>query len=529
MQAPNRYPVGVQVFEKMRTMGYLYVDKTRFIWNMANSGGSYYFLSRPRRFGKTLLVSTMEAYFQGRRELFAGLDIERLDARTTWPAHPVLHFDLSTVKSSSIEGLERELDMVLRRMERRFGREEGVEGWSPRVESLITRAAATSEEGVVVLVDEYDAPLLNVMHDPGRLQRFREVMREFYAPLKACEDQLRFVFITGISKFSQLSIFSELNNLQNVSLMPQYADVCGITADELDAAMAPDVAYLAEQIGISPEACREQLRERYDGYHFSKDSPDIYNPFSLVSAINTGQIVDYWFGSGTPTALVNTLRASGVEVPALEGVNADAAEFDAPTEGMSSPVAFMYQSGYLTIKGYDPVLDTYRLGIPNAEVRRGLYSLLLPAYSGESDATSRSLVRAMTRALLGGDVDTALCQLRSFLAGIPYDLAAKDEKGFQSIIYLVFKLVGIHIETEVRIATGRIDVLLDTSMTRYVLELKYRRAGERHPTAADAMAQIDEKGYLIPYQADEKPVVKVGVAYSEETRTLDEGWIVERE
>lgn len=530
MQAPHRYPVGVQVFENMRTEGYLYADKTAVIWDMIRAGGKYRFLSRPRRFGKTLLVSTLEAYFQGRKELFGGLAIEKLDVREEWPVHPVIRLDLSTCKSANPEGLSRELDMVLRRMEKKYGRAEGVEGWSPRLEALIDAAAATPEgaaNGVVVLVDEYDAPLLNVMHDPERLQSFREVMREFFSPLKASEDKLRFLFITGISKFSQLSIFSELNNLRNISMDAQFGEICGITAEELDGPLAPDVAYLAERQGITPDECREQLREMYDGYRFSKAPAEIYNPFSLVTAFDSNDISAYWFGSGTPTALVNMLRGQDLTLPELEGVRTPASAFDAPTEGMADPIAFMYQSGYLTIKDYNKALDIYTLGVPNKEVSKGLSETLLPLYAGKTASQTGGFIADISEALLmDGDMDKALGLLRAFLAGIPYDLAAKREKDFQSQLYLILKLIGANIATEVRVATGRIGAVIDAPSALYVMELKYRPVGKSRPNSVDALRQIDDKGYLIPFQAGEKPVVKVGVVYSEKARTIDEGWAI---
>ena len=525
--APHRYPVGVQVFEKIRTEGYLYADKTDYIWNLINAGGDYRFLSRPRRFGKTLLVSTMEAYFQGRKDLFSGLAIERLDTREEWPVHPVVRLDLSTCKSSSEEGLAGELDMVLGRMEAIYGREEGITGWSPRVESLVRRAATTSDQGVVVLVDEYDAPLLNVMHDPERLQRFREIMREFYSPLKACEPYLSFVFLTGISKFSQLSIFSELNNLVNVSMDPQFGGICGITAEELDGPLAPDVAWLAGELGMTSAECREELRRHYDGYRFTREPAEVYNPFSLVTAFDRRNLDSYWFGSGTPNALVNLLRSSNTTLPELEGVEVSASSFDAPTEGMAEPVPFMYQTGYLTIKDYDPLLKAFTLGIPNAEVAEGLSKTLIPFYTGKSDVETDGFVFRFSRALLrGGDMDAALRELRSFLAGIPYDLAAKDEKAFQAQLYLILRLVGANVQTEVRTATGRIDVVIEAPGTTYVMELKYREADADRPTSADAIAQIDGKGCLIPYATSDKHVTKVGVVYSEVARTIDDDWCI---
>ncbi len=528
-QAPHRYPVGVQVFEDIRTGGYLYADKTGYIWDLVQAGGKYRFLSRPRRFGKTLLVSTMEAYFQGRKDLFRGLALERLDAREEWPAHPVLRLDLSDFKGTEEWTLKEKFDGLFGPYEELYGIEEPAEPPGSRLNALIRAARATPDgaNGVVVLVDEYDAPLLNVMHDPERLQRFREVMREFYSPLKKNEANLAFLFITGISKFSQLSIFSELNNLTNVSMLPRYGGICGITAEELDGPLAPDVVWFAAELGVEPAECRQRLRDMYDGYRFTREPAEIYNPFSLVSSFGNGEIAPYWFGSGTPTSLVNMLRRSDVTLPELESVEASASSFDAPTEGMADVVPLMYQSGYLTIKSYDSLVRMYKLGIPNDEVAEGLSRTLLPFYTGRSDVETDGFVARFSRSLLSaGSMDAALRELRSFLAGVPYDLAAKNEKAFQAQLYVVFKLVGASVRSEVRTATGRIDVVIEAPQTTYVMELKYRRAGEKHPTSADALAQIDSRGYLVPFERSDTPVVRVGVVYSEEARTIDEDWAI---
>ena len=527
--APHRYPVGVQVFEDIRTRGYLYADKTGYIWDMIQMGGKYRFLSRPRRFGKTLLVSTMEAYFRGRKDLFRGLAIERLDAREVWPEHPVIRLDLSTVKSATEEGLARDLDQALRRVEEAYGRDPEVEGWGPRLDDLIRRAATTpaGANGVVVLVDEYDAPLLNVMHDPVLLERFREAMRELYSPLKANEANLAFLFITGITKFSQLSIFSELNNLANISMEPRFGGVCGITAEELDGPLAPDVEYLAESLGLTVEECRAALKERYDGYRFTEAPAEIYNPFSLVMALDYRRLGSYWFGSGTPTSLVAMLKSAGTVPEDLEGIALPSQAFDAPTEGMADPVAFMYQGGYLTIKDYDPRFEAYTLGIPNREVERGLFDALLPAVTGTTPVATGGMLTRLSMAIAADDMDAALALLRSFLASIPYDLAPRREKDFQAVLYLVLKLIGAHIETEVRTSAGRVDAVVRGDRSLYVVELKYRRAGEASPTSADALAQIDSRGYALAWQADGTPVVKVGACYSEDARTLDEDWVIQ--
>jgi hypothetical protein len=375
VQAAHKYPIGIQTFQKLREDGCLYVDKTELIYNLAYGSGDAYFLSRPRRFGKSLLPSTMQAYFEGRRELFDGLAIAGLE--TEWPKHPVLRFDLSVVKTTDPEQLPA---LLYRALEP----EEAVWGSSPtdttpgsRLMTLIHRAYGQTGNRVVVLVDEYDAPLLNVVHDPARLQTFREVMREFFAPLKACDSCLRFVFLTGITKFSQFSIFSELNNLKNISLDSRYAAICGITEDELLAQMAPDLQAFAERLGITVEEAHDRLKRHYDGYHFCGDSPDIYNPFSLLNALDKGSIEAYWFGSGTPTSLVNLMRRRDWDIASLEGCVAREVVFDAPAERLDSPLPMLYQGGYLTIKDYDPRRRAYTLGIPNEEVSQGLSESLV--------------------------------------------------------------------------------------------------------------------------------------------------------
>lgn len=515
----RKYPVGVQVFEDIRKRNLMYVDKTRYIYDLAHLGGRYVFLSRPRRFGKTLLVSTMETYFQGRRELFEDLAIGGLE--TEWRKHPVLRFDLSTVKASNLETLEQNLDRVLRRLEETWGRDEADEGLSPRIEGLITRAHEQTGERAVVLIDEYDAPLLNVVHDPERLSAFREVMREFYSPLKAMEPHLRFVFLTGITKFSQLSVFSELNNLQNVSMLPAFAGVCGITVEELGGPLAPDVALLAERMGVSEEGCQAALKAKYDGYRFCDGSPDIYNPYSLVNALQNGRIGPYWFSSGTPSSLVRMLKASDFDIPELEGVEALAATFDAPTEGAASLVPFMYQAGYLTIKSYDDDFDTYTLGVPNEEVREGLYQALLPAYAPVPDLERDAFAVGFARAVRSDDIDAALRCLRSFLAAIPYDMAPKCEKDFQTVLFLAFKVAGIRVSSEVRTSVGRVDLVAESASAVYVMELKYGG------TAEEALAQVDSKGYCVPWEADGRRVVKVGASFDPEQRTVAEGWVVQ--
>ncbi len=514
----RRYPVGIQTFSEVREGGYLYVDKTRYIYDLAHGSGKAYFLSRPRRFGKSLLLSTMQAYFEGRRDLFEGLDVAQLEQE--WESHPVIRLDLSVVKTESAQELAQLLDYALAGQEAIWGRDPQAQTPGSRLAGLIKAAHSQTGSQAVVLVDEYDAALLNVAHDQELLHKFRATMRELYAPLKACDEHLRFVMLTGITKFSQLSIFSELNNLTNLSMMPQLAGVCGITQDELEGQMAVDVASFAARLGVSPDEALARLKANYDGYHFCAGSPDIYNPFSLLSALQWGQIDSYWFASGTPAVLLNLLRENAWEIADFEGVEAFASEFDVPTEAMQTPLPMLYQSGYLTIKSYDPLARSYTLGVPNAEVAQGLSGALASYAAGPEIGGFNGFLRAFGRAVRAGDVESALVSMRSFMAGIPYHLGSRSERGFQTTFWIVFTLLGAQIETEVKTATGRADAVMRLPGAIYVFEFKYDRS------AAEALAQIDERGYLVPFEADGRRLFKVGVNFSSKTQTIEE-WLIE--
>ena len=377
-QQQKFYPVGIQTFSEIIGKNYLYIDKTGYVYRMTHSASKYMFLSRPRRFGKSLLAITLHSYFEGRKELFKGLVIEKLE--TEWMSYPVFHFDMSLAKHVDRERLESMLNIQLYRYEEIYGRLDGEVMLNDRLTGLIQRAYQQTGKQVVVLIDEYDAPLLDVMHEDKNLPILRNVMRNFYSPLKACDPYLRYVFLTGITKFSQLSIFSELNNIKNISMDEPYVAICGITEEEIKEQMSYDLDLLAEKMQITRDEVLAKLKENYDGYHFTWPSPDIYNPFSLFNAFNDGKFNSYWFGSGTPTYLIEMLNKFGVLPSEIGGIEAVAAEFDAPTERMTSITPLLYQSGYITIKGYDSVFDIYTLDIPNKEVRIGLMRNLIPSY-----------------------------------------------------------------------------------------------------------------------------------------------------
>ncbi len=521
------YPVGIQDFEKLRTKGAVYVDKTDLIYKLAQK--DYVFLSRPRRFGKSLLTSTLKYYFQGRKDLFKGLSIEKLEK--DWEQYPVLYFDLSTTKNRDLNGVKNELESQIMPYEKIYDivpEKEKMPG--QRLANLVKTAHQQTGLKTVVIIDEYDAPILDVLNENEKLAEIRRLMQEFYAPLKACDADLRFVFITGITKFSQLSIFSVINNLTNVSMDPEFSAICGITEEELHTVFEEDIAMLAEKYKCPEEDMRIRLKKQYDGYHFSEESSDIYNPFSLLKAFDQRKIASYWFESGTPTYLIHQMRRFNMDITSLDNIEASPSVFDRPSESMTDALALLYQSGYLTIKSYDRDFETYQLGIPNKEVKVGLSENLLPYFTNRSDLDNATLIQKFCRALLNEDLESALIALRAYLAGIPYPEGGKDiledmekcEYYYETIFYLLFSFMNRHIQTQVKTSRGRADMVMHTRKAIYVFELKINKSAEL------ALRQIDEKGYMIPFTADERKLIKCGINFSTTTRTIDE-WIIKEE
>ena len=472
MTTPHRYPIGLQSFEKIRQGGYLYVDKTAYVYNMAHGYSDCYFLNRPRRFGKSLLTSTLRCYFEGRRELFRGLAIDSLE--TEWTCHPVLQFDMSGGKHMTPARLNAYLAAMLEREETRFGlpHAEGAEA-NVRLIKMVDALCRQTGRKVVVLIDEYDAPLLDVVHYEATLRELRDIMRNFYSPLKMLDAQLRFVFLTGITKFSQLSIFSELNNINNISMVDDYAGICGITADELATVLAPDVDCLARRLGLDAAHTMEQLRRLYDGYHFTWPSPDVFNPFSLLMALARGHLDTYWFETGTPTFLLEMLRRFGIHPSGLDAdVQVVASAFDAPTERLTSIIPLLYQSGYNTIKAYDADTSVYTLGIPNAEIRTGLFQSLLTAIASTPEGSEGPVLALMGQHLRQGHIGAALDALNTFLATVPYCDNTRYEGHYQQLLYVVFALLTQHrVSVEQRTARGRTDITIETADRIYVIEL----------------------------------------------------------
>ena len=515
MEALQRlYPIGIQTFSKIREGNYLYVDKTGYIYQMTHSASSYVFLSRPRRFGKSLLTSTLHSYFSGRKDLFQGLAMERLEKE--WIEYPVLHFDMSMAKHVDKERLERLLDFMLSDYERTFGLDPTAGDANLRLTRLIKCAYEKTGKKVVVLIDEYDAPLLDVVHEKENLGILRNIMRNFYSPLKACDPYLKYVFLTGITKFSQLSIFSELNNIKNISMDEPYAAICGITEDEMLTQMKEDMGMLAAKLEITPEEVLLMLKENYDGYHFTYPSPDIYNPFSLLNAFADGKFGSYWFGSGTPTYLIKMLEKFGVEPSEIGNNHAEVSAFDAPTETMTDIIPLLYQSGYITIKDYDESIDLYTLDIPNKEVRLGLMKSLLPNYVASKTRETTTMVAYLSRDIRNDDMDSALRRLQTFLSTIPYCDNTRYEGHYQQMFYIIFSLLGSFVDVEVRTPRGRVDAVLRTKTTLYVMELKLDK------TAGEAMEQINLKNYPERFALCGLPVVKVAINFDSERCTIGE-------
>ena len=527
IQLPKtRYPIGIQTFERIITEGYLYVDKTDLVWQLTHTA-TCIFLSRPRRFGKSLLTTTLKSYFEGRRDLFDGLKIMSLEQE--WKQYPVIHLDMSTCKGQdSAPMLQKAILFMLRDYAARYGI--ATEGLTPGqlFKSLIAEAGRAGEKAVII-IDEYDAPLLEVMHEQENLGPMRKVMQEFYQPLKACESMIKFCFLTGITKFSQLSIFSTLNNIKNVSMMPGFATICGITEEEMETRMADGIDALAEEYECSHDEMLRMLKLRYDGYHFADDSDGVYNPYSLINAMSDCRLKNYWFESGTPTFLFNQMRRFGTDITKMDDITAPEMAFHAPTETLTDALPLLYQAGYLTIKGYDRKSENYTLGIPNQEVRVGFTEGLLPVYSGiRSYDVRNGCAFKMWEALERGDIDLTLREMKAFLASVPYiegfkqklAEAATKEGFYEFTFYLILSMLNVYVQTQVKCWTGRVDAVVYMPQAIYLFEFKTRESAEA------ALAQIDDKHYADRFATDPRKVVKVGVQFDIDTWTIGDWKVV---
>ena len=522
----RKYPIGIQTFQRIRKEDLVYIDKTDLVWQLAHYS-TYVFLSRPRRFGKSLLTTTLASYFRGEKDLFEGLKIMELEKE--WKQYPVIRLDLSTTKGRDCaEDLRQSLIFMLREQLNTYGRNKEEETPGQCLTGIIQRAHEQTGQQVVVLFDEYDAPLLEVLHEGETLDAMRKVMQEFYQPLKACEEMIRFCFITGITKFSQLSIFSTINNLKNVTMLPQFSAICGITERELKTVLADGIEEMAAKYECSVNEMFARLKTRYDGYHFSEQSEDIYNPYSLLNAFTDKKLANYWFESGTPTFLIRQMQHFGTDIMSLDRMEVFSSEFDQPTEAMQSALPLLYQSGYITIKDYDEETETYTLAIPNQEVRIGYVEGLLPVYTGlEAGRVKAGFAMKFWRALKQHDVDLAMREMQAYMASIPYVEGFKQKlkdvavaEGFyEYTMYLIFSTLNFYVHTQVKCAGGRTDLVVWMPDTIYVFELKV------NGTAQAALEQINSKDYAIPYQTDGRSVIKVGVKFDAEKRVPDE-WVI---
>lgn len=511
-----KYPIGIQGFEKIRKEGYVYVDKTAYVYKMVTEG-NYYFLSRPRRFGKSLMISTLEAYFKGKKELFEGLAIAEMEK--DWKVYPVLHLDLNTEKYSDLAALNGILDVALANWEGLYGKSSVEKTISSRFMGVIRRAYEKTGMRVVILVDEYDKPMLQAIGNEALQTEYRNTLKAFYGALKTCDPYIQFAFLTGVTKFGKVSVFSDLNNLQDMSMLPQYVGICGITEDELPQYFDSSMEDVALANGMAKEECYAKMKEMYDGYHFRQNTIGVYNPFSVLNTFQNKVFDAYWFETGTPTFLVELLKKHKYSLEKMEQVQTTADVLNSIDSLSDNPIPVIYQAGYLTITGYDARFKLYKLGFPNKEVEEGFMQYLLPFYCSYSSVDAPFQVSQFVREVEAGDTELFLLRLKSFFADTPYELVKDLENHYQNVLFILFKLCGFYVKAEYHTSAGRIDMVLETDQYVYVMEFKLDGSAE------EAMEQIERKDYPLPFVASGKQLVKIGLNFSNATRNIDK-WIV---
>ena len=511
------YPIGIQNFEKIRNDGYLYIDKTALMYQMVKTG-SYYFLSRPRRFGKSLLISTLEAYFQGKKELFTGLAVERLEK--DWIKYPILHLDLNIEKYDTPESLDNILEKSLTAWEKLYGAEPSERSFSLRFAGIIERACKQAGQRVVILVDEYDKPMLQAIGNEELQKQCRNTLKPFYGALKTMDGYIKFAFLTGVTKFGKVSVFSDLNNLDDISMRKDYIEICGVSDQELHENLDIELHEFAETQSLSYDKLCTKLKEYYDGYHFTHNSIGIYNPFSLLNAFKYKEFGSYWFETGTPTYLVKLLKKHHYDLERMAHEETDAQVLNSIDSESTNPIPVIYQSGYLTIKGYDERFGIYRLGFPNREVEEGFIRFLLPFYANVNKVESPFEVQKFVREVETGDYDSFFHRLQSFFADTTYEVIREQELHYENVLFIVFKLVGFYTKVEYHTNDGRIDLVLQTEKFIYIMEFKLSG------TAEEALQQINDKRYALPFEADGRKLFKIGINFSEKTRNIEK-WVVE--
>ena len=512
------YPIGIQNFEKIRTEDFLYVDKTAEIYKLAKEG-RYYFLSRPRRFGKSLLVSTMEAYFSGRKELFSGLAIEKLEAE--WKQHPVLHLDLSGVSYTDESVLERVLSDKLAKWETLYGAVNTSDILGLRFKEVIEAAYNKTGNQVAILIDEYDKPIIDNLGNEPTLSHLRSTLQGFYSVMKSMDARIRFGFLTGVTKIGKMSVFSGLNNLNDISMIPDYVDICGVSETELHEYFDESISELSSANEMSKEECYVKLKSMYDGYHFCEDSIGIYNPFSLLNTFQNKKFREYWFETGTPGFLVEVMRKTSFDVTTLENQTVDSTLMSNADAIFENPVPYLFQSGYLTITGYNDMFRLYQLGFPNQEVKNGFLNCLLKYYVPMSpDMSGTTLIYQLWHSITEGNPKSFMQILSSLFANTSYQIQGETEKDFQYAMYIISALLGEYVQVERTTSNGRIDLIIQTKEFIYIFELKV------NADADVALRQIDEKGYARPFEGDSRKLYKIGVNFSTATRRIEDWKIV---
>ena len=513
------YPIGIQNFEDLRRNEYVYVDKTHHIHRLATTG-KYYFLSRPRRFGKSLLVSTMEAYFKGEKELFEGLALEQLEK--DWTEYPVLHLDLNGSKYMNSGDLNDILNLNLNRWESEYGVTTRYSTLSVRFQAVIDAAYEKTGRQVVILIDEYDKPIVDNLGNPELADDFKKTLQGFYSVLKAKDGQIRFGFLTGVSKIGKLSVFSGLNNLRDISMLPEYSDICGISEEDLHKYFDESVEELAVSNQLSKEDCYGKLKDMYDGYHFSEESVGMYNPFSLLNTFSSNKFKEYWFETGTPTLLVNVMKQTSFDVTTLsDQVEVSVEDLSGMQDIINRPIPLFFQTGYLTIKDYDKEFDIYTLGFPNDEVKNGFLKFIFSYYVPVNPAEGNTTTAKLAKALRTGSPDMFMRTLEALFANTTYQIQGDAEKNFQYAMYIIMELVGEYVQAERTTSNGRIDLLLQTKDYIYIVELKIDN------TADAALQQIEDKGYAKPFVNDPRKLFKIGVSFSTADRRIEDWKVVE--